>query len=487
MRRVRHLLTVGMALAAVLGTASDAALAVPPASDAALAVPPATAAAQSSSQATLYGFGSGKATPFTVVQIPARITGSVVVRFRGDPATGCAARGLCRYTGSVLWTPPPAGSLTIFQTRSRPARKYQLDLSLTDPNGAPGNGQAVTDADVQQAPPAPGSTNQPGPTCADATSAAPDIQLGVRRGRVRFSLAQATPSPLQTRCAGPLIADVASALPAPTASLRATLGGAITLHLAGAHRFAAHGFAGTVDSTLTIRLGRPQRVLSVGLRSKGRTERYREVQLDYRATLAGSVTTAVRGDAEPGLCAPLGACGLHGTLSVAPAVQAGQASIQAYGPASRPTRDFLTALGLSKTGRAHGIAVAGQLAFTRGGVITAHIDQGSVSCRDSAALGGSSVQLSANRGRLLAQYVTGQGLGNPLRTRCPGPFGPQTTLASGSAPLGVLALRRATLSLDRSAPFIDDGYRGGGSAHLTLTLRRRRLRTLLFRLSRGER
>ncbi len=480
MRRVRcHLVAVGVALAAVLCAASDTTLAASP------AAPTAAAAAHGSSQATLYADGGGNAPPFTVVQIPARITGSVVVRFRGDPTTGCAARGLCRYAGSVLWTPPSAGSLTIFQTRSSGRRRDQLELSLTDPNGGPDTGQAVTDADVQQTPPAPGATNQPGPSCADATPTAPYVQLPVRRGRVSFSLAQASPSPLQTRCAGPLLADIASALSAPSPTLRAALRGAITLDYAGKRRFASHGFAGTVDSTLTIRLGRPHRLLTVAPHPKGRIQRYREVQVDYRATLAGSVTTAVRGDAQPGLCAPLGACGLHGTLSVTPAADPGQASIQAYGPASRPNRDFLTALGLSTAGRARGISVFGLVAFNHGGVIAAHLAQGSVSCADSAALGPSSVQLSASRGRVLAQYATGEGLGN-LRTRCPGPFGPQGALAGGSARLDVLSPRRATLALDRGASFIDDGYSASGTAHLRLTLRRRRLHTFIFRLSPGN-
>ncbi len=476
MRRVTgHVVALGAALAAVLC-----------ASDAALAASSGTATAQSSSQATLYGYGGGGAPPFTVVEIPARITGSVVVRFRGDLATGCAVRGLCGYAGSVLWTPPAAGSLTIFETRSSGRRRYQLNLSFTDPNGAPGQGQAVTDADVKQTPPAPGSTSQPGSSCADATSAAPDVQLPVRRGRVKFSLTHASPSPLQTRCAGPLIADLASALSAPAPTLGAALRGAITLDYAGAHRFASRGFAGTVDSTMTIRLGRPHRLLSVAPRPAARLERYREVQIDYRATVAGNVTTAVRGDAQPGLCDPLGACGLHGTLSVTPAAAPGEASIQAFGPASRPQRDFLTALGLSTAGRAHAITVVGQVAFNQGGVITAHADQGGASCRDSAVLGASSVQFGAKRGRLSAVYTAGLGLADALRTRCPGPFGPPGTLASGGAPLSRLALRSAILSLDQSASFIDDGYRGDSTAHLRLTLRRQRIRTLILRLPKGQ-
>ncbi len=442
---------------------------------------PVTGMAQSSSHGTLLAFGNPS--PFTAVQIPVSVTGSVVVRFRGDPATGCARRGLCGYAGTIVWTPPSSSSLEILETRSSGRRVDQLDLSFADLNGVSGNGQAVTDADVEQTPPAPGQSDQPALTCGDTSSNQPDVVLGVRRGRVRFSLVQANPSPFQTRCAGPLIGDLAPALVAPAPTLRAVTHGAIRLDLAGSHRFVADGFAGSVDSTLTLRLGRPHRLLSVSSPSTGHLEHYREVQLKYRATVAGRVITAIRGDTEPGLCAPLGACGLRGTLSITPSAQAAEATIQALGPASRPERDFLTALGLSAAGRAHGIAVSGELAFDHGGVITARSDQRSVGCRDSAALGGSLVEFGASRGRLFAQYTAGTGFGDPLRTRCPGPFDPQSPLAGGSAPLSILARPGLTLSLASRASFVDDGYSGESIAHLTLTLRRQRLRTLFFGLA----
>ncbi len=93
--------------------------------------------------------------------------------------------------------------------------------------------------------------------------------------------------------------------------------------------------------------------------------------------------------------------------------------------------------------------------------------------------------LSASRRRLSAQYVAGQGFGDPLRTRCPGPFGPPAALATGHAALSILSQRVARLSLDRGQRFRDDGYSGASTPHLTLTLTRQRLRTLFFRVPKG--
>lgn len=488
MRRIaRHLAAVGAALAVALGAPVAGALGDPVA--AALGGPVAGAAQQGSAQGGFFAIG-GLPTA-TLVEIPARVAGHVVVRFHGDPATGCAARGLCGYSGTILWTPPASGSLEILQARSRGRRRVQgVDLFLADLNANSGNGGGVTEADVEQAPPTSASPSQPspsqpgpsqpGPSCADASSAGTEIPLAVRQGRVQLTLASASPSPVQTRCAGPLLADLASGLVAPAPTLGAARHGAITLHLTGSHSFAAHGFAGSADSTLTIRLGRPHRARSLSSKPTGPTRRYREVQVGYRVTVAGRVTAAVSGDADLALCGPLGACGRHGTVSLVPSAAPAQTTIDATGPASRPRRDFLTALGLSAGGRARGITVSGYLASSQGGIVTADSEQGSVRCRDSARLDGSAVLLAADRGRLSAQYVTGQGSGDPLRTRCPGPLGSPAPLASGSAPLRVLSRRRATLSLDRGGRLLDDGYSGASIPHLTLTLTRQRLRTLVF-------
>ena len=41
------------------------------------------------------------------------VTGRVTVTFAGDQATGCAAHGLCSYSGTETWEPQGVGDLGV--------------------------------------------------------------------------------------------------------------------------------------------------------------------------------------------------------------------------------------------------------------------------------------------------------------------------------------------------------------------------------------
>ncbi len=58
---------------------------------------------------TIFGGGSASVTATT---LPVRITGMLSVTFHGD-LPGCARWGLCGYSGTVSWQPPPTASLEI--------------------------------------------------------------------------------------------------------------------------------------------------------------------------------------------------------------------------------------------------------------------------------------------------------------------------------------------------------------------------------------
>ena len=76
--------------------------------------------------------------------------------------------------------------------------------------------------------------------------------------------------------------------------------------------------------------------------------------------VGGRISEDVLGSTDPVVCRLLDSCGAAGTLTVAPRLtQGASAEIAATGPASRPYRDFLTALGLSRAGQASGIRSAG--------------------------------------------------------------------------------------------------------------------------------
>ena len=447
-----------------------AALAIALAAVAVWASAAANAAASQSSFIVLGGNPSGR-----LVQIPVRVQGRLVVSFHGDPATGCAVHGLCGYSGTVLWTPPATGDVEIFESTAHRRTSYQISLSLYGNAGLGSNPGGLTNA----------ITQGPGQSCTDAAFTGTSVSLPLRRGQVRLNLAQASPSLLQTRCAGPLDADLAAALPSPTATIHSVLHGQMTVDLVASRGFAAHGFAGTVRSTLKLALGRPGRPQPFSPPVTGPTERYRFVRASYRATIGGTVIAAVSGDADAGLCGPLGACGLHGTLSLRLGVSDAQAQFYAQAPASRPYRDLLTALGISTAGRASGVSVSGEASWSGGGTVTAALSDAAASCRDVAELNGGLILFEPIGRRIGLAYIPGPVGGATLRTRCPGPESTQPGLAVGSTLPSALGASRVTLALRSGGPFVDDGYTGRVTSRLRITLTRGPVQTGVIKLPVG--
>lgn len=413
---------------------------------------------------TLYG-SSGAL--LSVRTIGVRLTGQLTVAFHGDAASGCASRGLCGYSGTVSWRPPPSGEIEVDTSRVRGRLSYSLDLAPAASTSFPGFSGGVTTSNVQLSPLAPAVAS----SCLDATATGESLALPVRDGRVAFTLAGASPSLVQTRCAGPLASDVTPALPAPTLPLASVLRGRRTVALPASGTFASGGFAGTVSSSLGLVLGRP-----------GRIQRTRHIavpgvrliQVRYRATLSGSVVEDVSGSATAGICAPLGSCGLKGTVTLSPHATGVAATLNALGSAHTPYRDLLAAVGLSTHGRARGILITGAVILD-GGTTTASLQQGTTSCIDSAPLGQGDILLVVGRGRLVAAEEAGIGI-TTGRTRCPGPADANfASLATGEVPLNRLAHRTVTLSLTTGSAFSDDGYDVRTVPHLTLKLTRARV------------
>jgi hypothetical protein len=443
---------------------------------AALALPLFCAQVAAASPATAAGVTAGRrAGTLTDVNINARFTGRLVVRFRGDAGAGCAVHGLCGYSGTIIWTPSPSAEVDISSVYVVGPRLTQLIDILDGENDESGDG-GVTNTITQDSLPALTGMSTAGPACVDATYAGGDIQGTFHGARVQFELAQvSSPSLIQTRCAGPMIGDVASALPKPEVSFAAIRHGDMTIGLGGRHRFDSHGFAGTVDSTLSARLAKPRRPQR---QQNGATfgpgERYRSVALRYRTSLSGAVVTTVDGDANPALCGPLGACGLHGTLTL-DLGRSPVAEISAIGPARLPYRDFLVALGLRAGTRTKQIHLYGGVSWNRGGVLRARISGGGATCTDSVAANGDFASLAIARHKLVAQLGSFGGGGYEFRTRCPGPLGPQGSLADGGAQWPPRDTAKLVIPLGGDASFTDDGYHGQTDADLTLTMTHPRL------------
>ncbi|HEY5316851.1 MAG TPA: hypothetical protein VIJ20_02650, partial [Solirubrobacteraceae bacterium] len=399
---------------------------------------PVQAGAQSSSS-TLIFLASGNGVPVSQRTIPVRFAGQLTVDFHGDAATGCASRGLCGYAGTVSWQPPRTGILEILALRAHGRLETVLELvpgSLGSPETPFGG---VTTAHVQLSSTPLGAPPAVGSSCLDAAGSGSSFGLPLAHGRVTFALGDAQPSLLGTRCAGPLDGDVMPEIPAPTLPVGAILPGRTAVNLTGSHSFASHGFAGTVESSLTIALGRPGRPMRTQSGEHGHTA-LREVEVMYRAKLSGSVVEEVRGDSDLESCTPLGSCGLAGTLTLEPRALNAAASIAVVAPPRTPYRSLLAAVGLGRGRRPSDVAASGGV-YWEGGSVLADLDQGSTSCRDSAPLGAGTLLLGLAKGRLRAVYQPGTGALS-ARTRCPGPADTAAPyLATGAVPASHLTRR----------------------------------------------
>ena len=180
------------------------------------------------------------------------------------------------------------------------------------------------------------------------------------------------------------------------------------------------------------------------------------------------------------MCVLLDDCGLAGTLRLTPKPVAPQGVLYATGPPGRPYRDFLTALGLSRAGRAAGISVFGQVTWNEAGTVSEAVHQSGL-CTDAAPATEGAVALGFTRGRIDAAYEPGGRA--PLRTRCPGPApGLSAPLAAGVAPRSVLRHGTFTITMRGSGPLTDEGYALAPGGSLTLELRRGRVHQTVQRV-----
>ena len=425
------------------------------------------AQAQTSGQIIAVGVPGGHVLSDT--NIPIRVTGQMVVTFQGDAAAGCAAYGLCPYAGTIVAS-PSNGELTVATIRQGKRTRRAVGLFL-------GTGEAgvSTSAHVQRSTPG-GESGM----CADANvfpffGSPGAVTIHGRAVTIR-ALAKGG-SLLRTRCAGPLDGDLAGVSPAATVSLGRALHGRETIDLSGTRTFAVHGFAGTVSSTLVFKLGKPatQQPSSVSFPPGIKTQRTRIVTERLRGTrLTGGLSAAVSGTADPVVCGLLDTCGLTGSLALSESRRGVTAEVNAMGPASRPYRDFLTALGLARGGRSSGISVLMTVALF--GRVQEQISQPGVTCTDTAAAGVVSAEIG-----IFGRSRGGAAIG-PWRTRCPGPLFNLNNSLSGvvaSLPAGALEHRQVTVRLRGTGSFSDDGYVVSVHGEESVDLRRGRVTSLL--------
>ena len=417
---------------------------------------------------SLYGGGEKLVSE---TDLPVCVTGRLTVTFAGDPAAGCAAEGVCGYAGTETWQPQGGGDLAIstFERHGRRSRTATLIL------GGPGSPLAA----VQRSQ-ANGTTT----ACSDqGLGGGGFFSASVSGARITVGLRHADGPLLGTRCVGPLDTDVMALLPSQTVSLSHVLHGGATIDLTGGGRFATHGLAGAVASTIVLSLGRPHPSSGSPPASPPRgVKRSRLAEVAYRvAHLGGSAVAAVRSSADPAVCGPFDACGLQGVIDVAPGTPSASSSgpsvyLSATASLHRPRRDLLTALGAASGGNPSGISVQGGGEASVHGTVTADLTQGGA-CRDQVGLRQLGIQLSKRAGRLQVSVSPAVSqAADPLRTRCPGPELGSHQLTSASVPLSVLRRRSITATL-HGRSFGDGPYRVTTQSTLTVTLRRARVTT----------
>ncbi|MDQ6745733.1 MAG: hypothetical protein M3Z27_06955 [Actinomycetota bacterium] len=403
--------------------------------------------------------------------VDSTLTGSLAVSFHGDPAAGCALKGVCAYSGVIISRPGGGGELTIATSREGGRVVRQVSLNISGSSGDPTS--AGVSAGVTRA--APG---QPAASCADTSATEAQTRLPLAGRQVSVRALSSGSSVLATRCAGPLDADLAPFLPTVSLPLAVLARGHRRIDLSGTRGFLAGGFSGTLTSTLALRLGAAQSTRTGrGGGRRGRAPRLRLVTAPLRVEGAsGGFDAGFTGSATPDVCAPLDSCGLRGTLSLRPRPMAATGELLAFGPARRPLRDFLAALGLSRRGRASGIIAFGGVVWDGGGTLTSVVSQAGA-CRDSVALGGAALDLG-----LPGRTVRYLDPSDPFRSRCPGPLlSSPNALAFGRLPAGGLARGRLTVVVGAHRTFRDDGYDGLLSGRLSLTLQRGRIQQRFLR------
>jgi hypothetical protein len=403
------------------------------------------------------------------VDVPVCVTGSVTVTFAGDQATGCAAQGLCSFSGTETWEPKGTGDLGVTTVAEHGHRSTGATLVIGGPS-------TPVLSSVHR-----GGVGIATAACGDHAQAEGGFfALSVHGGRVDVGLDHAQEPIFGTRCAGPLGADLAGALPHRPLSLARLREGRVTIDLSGSAPFAAGGFSGTVASTVTLALGRP-RTQPRHVTAPPDSTPTRITTVRYRIThLSGKATTTVRASGDAAVCGPLDACGLRGTIFVSPrAASAGSAFLSASAPERRSKRDLLTALGLQSGGDTAGISVGGA-GETTGGTVTADVTQEGGACTDHLALEQTEIVLRKRAGRLVVSVSPARSqAADPLRTRCPGPALGRHPLTSASLPLNILQRSRFTVSLHGDS-YNDGPYRVTSRSTLSVGLQRRGVKTQIL-------
>jgi hypothetical protein len=398
-------------------------------------------------------------------------TGSITVNWHGDPAAGCAAAGMCGYSGTTDYGPAARADIERFQFGGEGFADFDGILEMRDP----------TTVSVRRE-----IDGSPAAECSDH-GLAPGFVLGFRsayRGRSRVSLStEAFPQPLGSgQCAGPRRTDVVPSLPTGIFDFDRVRRRGARLSLSGRFPLRAGPLTGEVVSTVVLHTRRT-RDRRLGGGGEGTTTRRRAlmVSLDYDVrSVEGSVAADFRAVASPA-CDAFDACGASGRDHYL--VRAANRKMHVFGLASLGHRKVPKLEDAIARVTKHGFLYAfGNLGGDSGTTTTTLSRPGAADCADTFTPGGPVLDLDAGHGkiRLRLGRAGGELIGgaNVLRGRCPGPT--QVDML-GRAPLagtrlsaGSLAARSIRAVLHGDGRFDGPAYTGSRRARVVVRLRRTR-------------
>jgi hypothetical protein len=367
---------------------------------------------------------AGAVTRFNTVDV----SGSIEYVWRGDPARGCAAEGLCGVSGSIR------GGTNEGSSFSGPGSQFPLiDFAVDDAVARTDN---VFDGGMQP--------------CINVVPF--DVEFGIRRQPSGGLRAVASPDsvggPSAGLCSGPTAADLAR-VTFPVRKLSLTR-----------YEFSrADSAVGPFDVTAipNIHVTFSHQGISSGTSSGSpagspptRQQLLEQASLSYRVTsITGALDTSF--SARPGFaCQPLGACGTSGHVDVTMTGASGRlvftgSRLVKHRVSDRQAVADLVSGRIRAAVEPYGLTLATALAGTDAG-------PGIPTCSDTEPGGPSALSLAPG-GRLLLDPAGfgGFGAGDALRTRCAGPsdgdLESKPALAVGSINVRDAGRRQLTLVL----------------------------------------
>jgi hypothetical protein len=400
---------------------------------------------------------------------PMTVTGGITITWAGDPARGCAAAGLCGYSGS---SQVAAGSGRSEYYLTVEGGHLYGESSRMDLAGPMAVRVQRSEGGVERG------------VCTDRVEG-PYFALGSRRakrGRARFAVDG--PDVSTARCAGPgALWRAVTRLPSRAVPFKQVAHGNTTVDLSGSAPYASGRFSGTVTSTLKFhfgpaRAGNPMNSRARAARAR-RPGRVVDVHAVYRIVGYRGKLSATFGGLTAPPCASFDLCGAAGSVEWAVRSARGLVLIDADATARRGDHGLRGAI--AAIGRRNALmnAWAG-VPYNVPGTTTAEVTRpDGATCHDAVRVTSPGLDVNSFKSPVWVELGGPDAYpsdGDIVRAGCAGPRDPDVfgddSIAAGALPLSGLAKRSFKVRLKGGGQFSGPGYSGAQTSRFTLSLRR---------------